>query len=113
MVLFAIFFLTLYLTRNDAIARTTIFTGFILYDFVRIAVIRHQEKLTWLSNKFLFFALIISVVLQIVIIYTPVGALFRIVPMPITSWIILISVVTIGYFLAIWITNIIVKKVKD
>lgn len=112
-ILFISFFLALYFTKDYVIARTTIFTGFILYEFVRIAVIRKQDKLGWFSNMFLFWALIISVILQLVIIYTPLNKLFGIAPMHLTSWVILISGVLAGYFIAIWLTNIIIKKVKD
>ncbi|NCN86965.1 calcium-translocating P-type ATPase, PMCA-type [archaeon] len=112
-ILFATFFLALYFTKDHVIARTTIFTGFILYEFVRVAVIRQQEKLGWFSNMFLFWALILSLILQVLIIYTPLNKFFGIVPMHLTSWTILISGVVLGYFVAIWITKIIVKRVKE
>ena len=112
-ILFATFFLTLYFTKDHEIARTTIFTGFILYEFVRVAVIKHQEKLSWFSNKFLLYALIISVLLQIIIIYTPINSIFGIVSMHMTSWTILVSGVLVGYGVAIWISNIIIKYVKE
>ena len=112
-ILFATFFLALYFTRNNDIARTTIFTGFILYEFIRIAVIRHQEQLTWMSNKFLLLALAISVLLQIIIIYTPINTLFGITSLHTLSWIILISGVIVGYVLSIGISKIIVKRVKE
>ncbi|MDA3837324.1 MAG: cation-transporting P-type ATPase [Nanoarchaeota archaeon] len=112
-ILFATFFVSLYFTKDSGIARTTLFTGFILYEFVRVAVIRKQENLGWFSNMFLFWALIISLILQLVVIYTPIGKLFGIVPLHFTSWAILISGVLIGYFLAIWITKIIIKRVKE
>ena len=113
LILFATFFLTLYLTKDSSIARTTLFTGFVLYEFVRVAVIRQQEKLNWLSNKFLLWALVISIILQIVIIYTPINNLFGISSMGITSWSILICGIILAYALAIWITKIIVNKFKE
>ncbi len=112
-ILFVTFFLALYFTKDHAIARTTIFTGFIFYEFVRIAVIRHQEKLNWLSNKFLLIALAVSVILQIILIYTPINTIFGVAPMHQTSWIILLSGVLAGYILAILISKLIVKKVKE
>jgi len=112
-ILFITFFLSLYLTKDNSIARTTLFTGFILYEFVRVAVIRQQEDLGWFSNMFLFYSLVISVILQLILIYTPLGKLFGIVPLPFNSWIILIVGVILGYFIAIRITNFIVKRVKE
>ena len=110
-ILFATFFITLFLYGSD-IARTTLFTGFVLYEFVRIGAIRSQEKLTWFSNKWLLISLAFSVLLQIVIIYTPLNSLFRIVPLGVGPWAILISGVLIGYFIAIWIATMITKYVR-
>ena len=52
------------LVRGIEVARSTLFTGFIMYEFVRIGVIRYNEKLTslkdWVANKFLIISLILS-----------------------------------------------------
>ncbi|MBU0907869.1 MAG: cation-transporting P-type ATPase [Nanoarchaeota archaeon] len=110
-ILFATFFLILPVGLDKA--RTTLFTGFILYEFVRIASIRHQDKLSWLSNKWLVAALLFSIALQVAIIYSPLNTFFHIVPLGFYSWSILISGVIIGYIITIIITNIVQKRVKD
>ncbi|MFH1802069.1 MAG: cation-transporting P-type ATPase [archaeon] len=110
-ILFITFFLVLPAGLDKA--RTTLFTGFILYEFVRIGVIRSQEKLTWFSNKWLVGALVLSLIMQLVIMYTPLNTFFHIVPLGFYSWGILIAGTVIGYFLAIGITNIVNKNVKD
>ena len=94
-------------------ARTALFTGFILYEFVRIGTIRTQEKLTWLSNKWLLVALAFSLLLQLTIIYTPLNTFFHIMPLNLYSWIILLIGIVIAYALAIIITKIVLKLVKD
>ena len=94
-------------------ARTALFTGFILYEFVRIGTIRAQEKLTWLSNKWLLVALTFSLLLQLTIIYTPLNTFFHIMPLNLYSWIILLIGIVIAYALAIIITKIVLKLVKD
>jgi len=94
-------------------ARTALFTGFILYEFVRIGTIRAQEKLDWLSNKWLLAALALSLALQLIIIYTPLNTFFHIMPLGLFSWAILITGVVIGYILAIAITKIVLKFIKD
>jgi Ca2+-transporting ATPase len=93
------------------IARTTLFTGFILYEFVRIAAIRFQEKLTFFANKWLVYALIISVLLQLFIIYSPISSYFYVTPLGLVPWIILISGTIIGFILSIIITKIIMKLI--
>ena len=94
-------------------ARTALFTGFILYEFVRIGTIRAQEKLTWLSNKWLLAALAISLFLQLLIVYTPLNTFFHIAPLSPQSWAILLIGVVIGYLSAIAITKIVLKFVKE
>lgn len=93
-------------------ARTALFTGFILYEFVRIGSIRAQEKLSWTSNPWLLAALSISLTLQLIIIYTPLNKFFHITPLSIYSWIILFIGTAIAYFLAIELTKIIDKYTK-
>ncbi len=102
----------LLLPLGEAVASTALFTGFILYEFVRIAVIRYQEKLGWLANPWLVVALIGSILLQLLIIYTPLNIFFHTVPLGLYAWFILISGVVVGYFLAIFITKIIITKLK-
>lgn len=111
--LFITFFIMMELTGDEGVATTAVFTGFVMYEFMRVAVIRRQEKIKWSSNKLLLFALISSLVLQIVIIYSPLNTLFGISPLHNFSWAILIAGAVIGYLLSIWISNIIIKDVKE
>ncbi len=94
-------------------ARTTLFTGFILYEFVRIGTIRSQEKLGWLDNKWLLAALVFSVLLQLLVVYSPLNSYFHIVPLNIHSWVVLIGGVIVGYLSAIILTKIITKNIQD
>jgi Ca2+-transporting ATPase len=97
------------LPYGEELARTTLFTGFILYEFVRIASIRYQEKLTWLSNPWLLMALFISLLLQIVILYTPLSVFFHVTALGLFEWSVLLIGVIVGYVLAIIITKIVLK----
>jgi len=111
-ILLLTFFLTLHF-YNFEVARTALFTGFVLYEFVRIGSIRHQEKLNWFSNWWLLVALGVSLLLQVIVIYSPLNSLFGIVPLGMLAWGILFFFVFIGYFGAILITNLVGKYVKD
>jgi len=93
-------------------ARTALFTGFILYEFVRIGSIRYQDKLGWLSNKWLLGSLIVSLLLQLLIIYSPLNSLFYVVPLGLYSWMVLISGTIVGYVLAVEITKVVTRFVK-
>lgn len=104
--LFATFFLVWNLIGIEQ-ARTALFTGFILYEFVRIGSIRHQEKLGWLANKWLLVALFSSVLLQLLIIYTPLSKFFHIAPLGVYAWLILFLGIIVGYISAIMIIKVV------
>ncbi|KKW36718.1 MAG: calcium-translocating P-type ATPase, PMCA-type, partial [Candidatus Uhrbacteria bacterium GW2011_GWC2_53_7] len=113
----AIMLLVLYVIMNRLegpdVARTVLFTGFILLEFVRIGVIRAQDKLKWLSNPWLLMALVLSMVLQLVIVYTPMRQYFSIVPLGMLAWGLLLVGAMITYVVTIGSTNLISRHVKS
>jgi len=111
LILFATFFFILPLGVESA--RSALFTGFILYEFVRVATIRYQERLGWLSNKWLLGALIGSVLLQLMIIYTPLNVFFHIIPLGVYEWTVLVTGVIVSYITAIAITKVVVRFVRE
>jgi Ca2+-transporting ATPase len=101
------------LSSGENLARTTLFTGFILYEFIRIASIRSQEKLSWFSNPWLLFALLSSLCLQLLIIYSPLSVFFNLEPLGFSQWLVLGAGMVIGYILAIIITKVIDNLFKE
>jgi len=67
-------------------ARTMIFTGFVLSEATRLVVIRMKDKLSMFSNKWLVVAIIASLFLQLLVLYTPLGVFFGTVPLDIHDW---------------------------
>ncbi len=110
-VLFAVFFLIWAFSGIDQ-AKTALFTGFILYEFVRIGTIRYQDKIGWLANKWLLVALASSVLLQFLIIYSPLNVFFHVTPLTMHSWLVLLGGAVVGYASAIAITKLVVKFIK-
>jgi Ca2+-transporting ATPase len=108
--LLLVFFLNIYLVIGDA--RTALFMGFVLYEFLRIGVIRHQEKISFFANRLLVLALVVSLVLQLAIIYTPLNIYFGIVPLNPLQWVILLAFAVIGWFVAIAISDTINRRIK-
>ncbi|RLG56347.1 MAG: haloacid dehalogenase, partial [Candidatus Hydrothermarchaeota archaeon] len=109
--LFLIFFLTL--DSGESVARTAIFTGFVLYEFARITGIRFQERLSLFSNKLLILSLVASLMLQLLIVYTPANILFHIEPLGFHEWIALLSGFVLSLILAAVTTPTINRFVKD
>ncbi|MDZ7798922.1 MAG: cation-translocating P-type ATPase [Patescibacteria group bacterium] len=110
-ILFATFFILL--PRGLEVARTALFTGFIIYEFIRIASIRYREKLNWLSNKWLLLALVFSFLLQIIIIYSPLNSFFHVTALGLYEWLVILIGAVFGYFSALGITKIVIKYVKN
>ncbi len=114
-IILSTFLLTMPFGRD--IARTTMFTGFVLYEFVRIAVIRYNEKTfslkNWLSNKVLILSLISSLILQIILIYSPLNTFFKVVPIGLYQWVILIFGTLVGFVLGILIAWGLDKLIKE
>jgi len=109
--LFGLFFLTL--PFGMGVARTTLFTGFIFYEFVRIASIRTQEKLDWLSNKFLLLTLALSLILQFIIVYSPLNQFFKIVPLNLYSITIILIGTSISYFVSVFTTKLVMRYIRE
>ncbi|MQY59207.1 MAG: HAD-IC family P-type ATPase [Clostridia bacterium] len=107
LVLLAIFFIGL--KNGLATARTMVFTGFVLYEFVKISVIRYQQQLSWFSNKWLVLATTGCIALQLAILYTPLNRLFHVVPLGLFEWLILLLGAGISWILAMLITKYVVR----
>ena len=90
-------------------AQTMLFTGFILYEFVRIAVIRYQEKIGFFENKWLNAAILFSLLIHLVLLFTPLGKLFGVVPLlELYPWLVLLAGGVICWIGAIAITKAVV-----
>ena len=83
------------------IARTMAFTSFVLFELVIVAAIRKREKLGFFSNKYLWIALLISIALQFLIIYTPLAKLFGAVQLGVKQISILIISLFFVYLISI------------
>jgi P-type Ca2+ transporter type 2C len=87
-------------TKGDIIyGQTMVFTAVVLYEMIRIVVIRQEYHLPFFSNKFLTLAILTSIGLQFFIMYTPftifgtsLQTLFRIQALNLADWVILIGV---------------------
>ncbi|MDN5217091.1 cation-translocating P-type ATPase [Fulvivirgaceae bacterium BMA12] len=92
-------------------ARTVLLTGFVLLEFVRIAVIRSEETLGWLANKWLAGALLLSLLMHLTIVYSPINTFFGLVPLAAYEWAVLAGSVFIAYWLAILMTRFLTNKI--
>jgi len=100
------------LLAGIGLAQTMLFTGFVLLEMTMIAVVRNQEKLGFMKNKWLIFAVIFSLALQAILLFTPLGSFFNVIPLtePI-HWAILLSATVAFLATATIVTKIVTKIV--
>jgi len=111
LLLLLVFYFNQYLGMEAA--RTALFTGFVIYEFMLIAVIRYQEELTFFDNKLLLLALAGSIILQLAVIYTPLSTFFDVLPLDAMQWMILIAFGVIGFFSSILISKVVNSFIKQ
>lgn len=93
--LFVFWFGMHYMGESVEHARTLAFTTLVLLQFVRIHIIRSEYKLGFFSNPKLVLAILTSLVLQVLVIYTGFGKIFfdtTILDMMDWLWILAVSV---------------------
>ncbi len=92
-------------------ARTMTFTALVLQEYLRLAVIRVHERSPFLANPWLVLAVVVSLALQLVLIYSPLGSLFDAVPLGLGSWGIILAGVAVGFPAALGVTRIVRQRV--
>ena len=91
------------------LAQTMVFTGFVVFEIVRIQAIRFRYGLGLFSNTWLVIAVGVAVTLQLLVLYTPTGQLlFDVEPLGVVHWVqIAIAALVFGLLMAIFV------KVQD
>ncbi len=70
------------------LAQTMVFTGFVVFEIVRIQAIRFRYGLGLLSNPWLVGAVGVAITLQLLVLYTPTGQLlFDVEPLALVHWV--------------------------
>jgi Ca2+-transporting ATPase len=67
-------------------AVSSVFIGMVVYEFVRLVDIRTDYKIRWWSNPWLTVSMIVSILIQLAIIYVPpLAGLFQVQPIGATN----------------------------
>ncbi|MEM1577471.1 MAG: cation-translocating P-type ATPase [Candidatus Pacearchaeota archaeon] len=78
---------------NLEIATTMAFLSIAIFEFARITAIKIDENL--FNNKWLNITLLICIILQLIIIYTPINKIFRVSYLPLSTLLIIIGTMII------------------
>jgi Ca2+-transporting ATPase len=111
------------LGKSLVVAQSMLFTGIILSELVRLAVIRQEEKIHIFGNKWLIAAVAASLAMQLAVLYTPLGLLFGTVQLSAAGqlafligpieWLALLGFVAIGGIAALCAAKAIEKKMPS
>ena len=72
--------------ENLRLAQTLTFTSLVIFELVRIHIIRKPQGLSFFSNKWLLLAILSSISLQLVVLYSPLSVYFKVVPLSLDHW---------------------------
>jgi len=94
-----------------AVANSMLFTTIVLYAFVRITVLRVEEEVPIFINKWVNLAILASLGLQLMVLYTPMRGFFKVVPLGIYEWAVMLTFTAISWILGVIVTKIVIKHV--
>jgi len=84
---------------NDE-GRTIAFTTLVFFQLFNVAGLKSENfKFSIRKNKFLFSSLLISVMIQLTVVYSPLNTYFRTVPIQIIDWIYITLITSTIYFI--------------
>lgn len=88
-----------------------LFTSIVLHAFTRVMVVRQLDQLSLGSNRALLWSYGAAVGLQLLALYTPLRALFGIVPLDWRAWGVMLPVVALSSLTGIYMTRWILRRV--
>jgi Ca2+-transporting ATPase len=83
----ALFFYSLATVADLVRAQTLLFTFLVVVEVVRIQVIRSRYDLSLLSNPWLLGAIAVTLLLQLLVLYTPLADAFAVQPLSLGDWV--------------------------
>ncbi|MCF8142706.1 MAG: cation-translocating P-type ATPase [Deltaproteobacteria bacterium] len=76
-----------FLPEGETVARTVAFTSIVVFEMVRVTMIRTQYRLSFFSNLYLVGAIFLSLLLQVAVVYVPVmNVIFKTTPLAARHW---------------------------
>lgn len=102
-----------HLMGGTAIAQTMAFSGFVLFEFNRIAVIRQTEKTPFFSNKWLTLAILLTLAVLLFLVYSPFNTLFDLVPLGLEHWAVLVAGLLVAWVSGQVITKQIMQRTEN
>jgi Ca2+-transporting ATPase len=97
------------LPRGVDFARTVAFTTLVMLEMARLHIVRSVYHTRLFSNKYLTGAVLSSVVLQLIVIYTPLSIFFKTVPLDLIQWVYILFAALVVFGIGLFAARIIRK----
>jgi Ca2+-transporting ATPase len=95
------------LRQNLEIGRSMAFMTLVLMEIVRLQMIRSAYHTGTFSNKWLLWAVVVSLGLQVAVVYTPLSTFFKIAALGGMHWVYIAIAIAGGYMVARVLTAVI------
>lgn len=96
-----------YSGKNIVFAQTVTFTWLVLTHFIRIATIRFDEGVSIFSNRYVMTSITAVLILQLILVYTPIREFFGIESIPLDFWFYIVLLILMGVILARFISKLV------
>jgi len=99
-----------FLPEGGTVARTVAFTSIVVFEMVRVTMIRTHYRLSVFSNLYLVGAIILSILLQLAAVYLPImNTLFKTTPLVPRHWVTMGVVAAVIFIVGMIATRVIAK----
>lgn len=102
-----------YLPKGLELAQTVAFTALVFIEMAMVFIVRYSYHQGFFSNTKLLFAIISSLALQVVILYTPLGTFFNAVPLGLMEWASIGIITFAAFVLGMFIDTTVQKATKE
>ena len=103
----SLFLFNRYLDQGLILAQSVVFTAIVTMEIVRIYMIRSQYKVSFFSNRYLFLAIGASMLLQLIVLYTPLNVYFKSVGLGLAEWFSILSVTFFVFVIGMFASKLI------
>jgi Ca2+-transporting ATPase len=84
-----------------------------MLEMVRVTMIRSQYKLPFFSNLYLIGAIVLSVLLQVAVVYVPVlNIVFKTTALSLYHWSYMVAVMAVIFVMGVFMTRLMNRKRK-
>ena len=91
-------------------ARTMVFTDFVILEYLKIVVLRRQQQMPLFNNRWLLITLLGSLMLQLVVLYSPANQLFDTVPLGLEEWGIMLGGAALSFLVSTRVSDLVTRR---